>query len=204
MQDLSDIIIQKQQQNTRTGSEFETDSLWALQKAFPKLQNCIGSDLDKHEGTDFVHNDLRLDATLDFDGKKFVPFQFDTGIPATSFANFKMGIRIGNDHNGYTEFPEPVVVIGLTMDSHTYRCCQDEIVENMVKHADDLMFAANDAYLDYTTQDQEERDELFSQPLRPNKNFVAPKGMSDRYAELNELQNQIMNSKETGEDYEYD
>ena len=198
MRDICDIIIQKQP----TGSEFETDSLYALQKSCTSLKNCIGSDIDKNEGTDFIYQDLRLDATLDFEHKDNMPFAFDTGIPAATGQNFQMGIRIGNNHKGYTEFPEPVVVIGLCMDSHTYRLYQDNILENMIKNADDLMFAANDAYLDYITTDDKEREELFTQPLRTNNRYETPHNISEKFDTLNKQQYMLMQNNKK-EDIEY-
>lgn len=198
---IEDIIIRKEQQKQRTGSEFEKDTFRSLNTAFPKLQNHIGNDLDVNEGTDFTNNDVRIDATLDFRHKDFMPFSCDTGIEATPIHNFQLGIRLGNSHKGFTEFPEPVVVIGLDMTSQEYRTWQDVIEENMVANANGLMFAINDAYLDYITDDKEERKELFSQPLRPNKSFEKPKNLSKRFEDLNELQYSIMEQKDEGDQY---
>ena len=201
MYSLDAIAIYHDQSSRRSGSDFESDVYNALSKEF-KIEKHIGDDMDKNEGTDFTHGELRIDTTLDFVNKDHMPFVCDTGITATSCHNFKMGIRIGNSHKGFHEFPEPVVVIGLDMDTREYRKWQDVIEESLVKHAKQIMFAANDVYLDYTTTDKEEREELFEQPLKTNRAFHEPDKLSERYKELNELQYSVK-TKNKGDD-QYD
>ena len=184
--DLSDLMILDDRQ---IGKQFEDDICWVLKKKNPTaIKRQIGTNLDTKEGTDFLYQALRIDATTDFHGKDNMPFVTETNIPATRWQNFQIGIRLGNSHHGYTEFPEPVVVLGLSMDARTYRQHQDEIIENLDVHADELMFAATDAYLDYTTTDKEEREELFSQPLQPNPSYSPPETLGDRYKRLNLFQ----------------
>ena len=199
---LDNIIIKNDELGRHSGSEFEKDIYRALSTEFPKLENHIGDSMDKNEGTDFTHNNLRLDTTLDFSGKDYMPFISDTNITATPFHNFQIGVRIGNSHRGFHEFPEPVVVVGLDMDAHEYRKYQEVIEESLIKHAKQIMFAANDAYLDYTTVDKEERENLFSQPLKPNKSFHKPKDLSERYEKLNDFQYSIMETKNGDNQYD--
>ena len=193
--DLSDIIIAEEERKKRAGYEFEKDTIWALRKSHPTLENCIGTDLDKCEGTDFIHNSVRFDITLDFKNKDHMPFMIDTDIKVTQNDTMHMGVRIGNRHNGYTEFPEPVIILGLNMDSRTYKKREDEIVDNLVKQADDIIMTANDVYLDYTTTDQDERQDLFDLQLEVNKKFRKPKTISQRYDILNEQQYSVISER---------
>ena len=201
--DLCDTFLREEKNKIRAGNEFENDLSWALKKSCKSLENCIGTEIDYNEGTDFRHKDLRIDATLDFEYKEiYMPFSFDTKIPAGAGQNFQIGIRLGNTHNGYTEFPKPVVVVGLRMDAHMYRQYQDEIFDNMIKHADDLMFAINDAHLDYITTDEQERKELFTQPLRKNNKYKRPRKLGEEFDKLNQQQYKLMENNEKG-DTEY-
>ena len=102
--------------------------------------------VDKCEGTDFkislreMHDSveyIRVDATLDFDNKDNMPFMYDTGIVALEYPdkkNFKIGIRIGNTHNRFTEFNEPVVVIGVDCTPEEYKNNENIIESNLSRN----------------------------------------------------------------------
>ncbi len=191
--DLSDYICSL----GHTGAEFEDDFEEALFTRNPKekLTKTRGTELDKNEGTDFFHQGLRLDTTLDFSNKDTMPYVFDSKIPATGFQNFQIGIRHGNKHNGYTEFPEPVVVIGLDMEPYLYRLNKYEIMKNITAHADEIFRSAEDAYVDYTSNTLEDREDLIDQPLRPNKNYRQPKAITEIFYKCNLMQDTVMNQK---------
>ena len=180
------------------GEHFEDEFQTAMFKALPSLEKTT-EEVDKKEGADFLINqgEIRLDTTLDFTNKKFVPFVFDTQIPATSDQTFKIGIRIGNAHNGYTEFSKPVVVIGLDLDPYAYKMSESTIAQNLLTHRDELRNAIYDAHLDYTTLDKKEREEtLFAEPLRPNPNYREPRAITDCMKKYNDMQYKIMENKE--------
>lgn len=186
--DVEREIFGEHNRTVTVGSEFEADFLEILSKKYKKLESRIGSLTDKHEGTDFVLNDVRIDTTLQFSNKNFMPFIYETKIPATPHENFTMGIRIGNSHNGYTEFPKPVVVIGLDMTPHEYDVWENVIEDNLTRYADDIILTITDVYLTYTSQEEEDRNGLAIPCLTPNKNYKQPKNIGSQFSQLNDLQ----------------
>lgn len=116
-----------------------------------------------------------------------MPYIQDTGIPATKFTNFKMGVRHGNHHDkAYHPFDEPVVVIGVDMTPREFYQNRDEIEANVKEHAEELIAKADDTLLDYTTTDPEERKDIEAQPLKPNPFYRRPKNIPDRYKRFEE------------------
>ena len=186
--DVEREIFNRGVQLDSAGQMLEADFLGILSKKYKKLESRIGSLTDKHEGTDFVLNDVRIDTTLQFSNKDFMPFIYETKIPATPYENFTMGIRIGNSHNGYTEFPKPVVVIGLDMTPHEYKVWENVIEDNLTRYADDIIITITDVYLTYTLQEEEDRDGLAIPCLISNKNYEQPKTIGSQFAQLNDLQ----------------
>lgn len=181
----------------QTGTLFEDDICAIFASEFPKLKNHRGTSLDKYEGTDFSLFDMRMDSTLNFSDKKWMPFWFETDIPATDTENFKMGIRHGNSYKGYSEFSKPVVVIGLDMESVDYKKNRDQIINNMRTHIQDLFNYAEAAYSDYTELDKEERNYLEITPLRKNDKYRPPRHIGERYQALNNFQYSTMETKNT-------
>lgn len=174
------------------GNEFEDGFVFATKKAFKdskvyKVKNLTGTNVDYTEGTDLMIGEIRIDPTINFDNKDYMPFVADTGIVAVGRQTWQMGVRHGNSHKGYQEFKEPVVVIGLNMSAQEYRANEDAILESLEKNAEDLMVKADDCLLDYTTTDSYERLDLYDTPLKPNSNYKEPKRIGDRYKAYNNI-----------------
>ena len=172
------------------GTEFEQTVIAIMKKTLPrglKFQSTLSSKDDIEQGTDAVCGEVRIDLTSNFTHKNYMPYIQDTGIPATRFTNFKMGVRHGNHHDrAYHPFDEPVVVIGVDMTPREFYRNQDEIEANVKKYAEELIAKADDTLLDYTTTDPEERKELVTQPLEPNPLYRRPKNIPDRYKRFEE------------------
>jgi hypothetical protein len=181
--------------NQQTGKDFEDDVIEILKSKFSNIKTCSDTSLDAKEGTDFIYNQLRVDLTLNFDEKEFMPFEFTTDVPAILSQNFKIGIRHGNSHNNYTEFETPVVVIGINMDAATYKANKYQILNNVRNHAEDIIYAATDAYLDYISTEKEDRETLFSAPLKTNDRYVKPRHIGETHRKSIEFQNSIMQQK---------
>ena len=156
--------------NNKIGNVFESDFYSVLKRKYEKV-TCLqtGTDIDKQEGTDITYRDIRIDCTTDFAMKDFMPAIYETNIPATRTQKFMIGIRIGNSYKGYTEFQQPTVVIGVNMNGHDYNIHEDELLDNLEAHIEELMMAAGDAYEDFITI--EEREELFTAPLKINPRY---------------------------------
>lgn len=187
-----DSTMWKALHSDKSGKEFESDMICALRHKFQdsriyRIKNMGGTRMDKEEGTDFLCGEIRLDATMNFNDKDTMPFIADTGIPATRNQNFLVGVRHGNTYRGYKGFPQPVIVIGVDMDSHTYHQYDIEIIENTQKHAEELMDFASDCLEDYLTVDPEERLDLYRTPLRPNPSYKEPKNIESKYAQKNRV-----------------
>ena len=176
----------------KTGTEFETDMVDMLSDVFQnsrvyKIRKTTGTIADTKEGTDFFCGEIRLDATMDFRDKDFMPFVADTGIPATEIQNFLVGVRHGNSHRGYQGFPEPVVVIGVNMDPSTYHQYENLVMDNAKRHATELMDFASDCLEDYITTDPTERKDLYRTVLRPNPRYREPRNIEPQYARSNRV-----------------
>lgn len=159
---------------------------------------------DLYEGTDMIYDDdLRLDLTTAFDTKDNMPYMFDTGIPAANGKNYMMGVRIGNTHKGHTDFPEPVIVFGVTMEPKEYYNHEDELLKSLHENAKQLISKAYDAIDDYQCTDMEERQELFDTPLQRNPKYKMPKKVkNNRYLEIEELRKEIDKNNTYIETYE--
>lgn len=172
------------------GTEFEQTVIAIMRKTLPsgwKFKSTLSSKDDHEQGTDAMCGEIRIDLTSNFTNKNYMPYIQDTGIPATRFTNFKIGIRHGNHHDrSYHPFDEPVVVIGVDMTPREFYQNQDEIEVNVKEHAEELMTMATDTLIDYTTTDPEERKIIDTQPLRPNPLYRQPKNLPDRYRRFEE------------------
>lgn len=157
------------------GQEFEEDVVVAFAEAFEgsktyRILNCVGSVIDKKQGTDFMCGDLRLDITTNFSGKDCMPFIYESDIELSSLHNLKFGVRFGNKHG---DFPKPVVVIGTDVLSEDYYLWKKDIVNAIKQQASKIIEIASDCFDDYYTVDKKDRSELFSTPLRRNPLFRA-------------------------------
>lgn len=203
------------------GNTFETDMFGAMKRTYPsyqkkgKLKLTTGTELDTNEGTDIIFDDMRLDPTLNFSNKKYMPFIYETDIQATPFHNWKIGIRIGvkyfKKHKSiYTNFPQPVVVIGLDMSASDYRVWRDAIIENMTANNNEIMYdlftKAQDAYFDYITTDKEKRKELEDTPLKPNNSYIQNKDTNNYYKKRNNVTRPLPHIDDNGDtnDPQYD
>lgn len=184
----NDNMFETFRRKDQLGSVFEQDFIDMLKCRFKTVKDMRSSKDDKEQGTDIILNSVRMDITMNFAQKDWMPFSFETDIPATITDNIKIGVRHGNSHKGYTEFKEPVIVIGVDMEPYTYRLYEDEILDNIDKNIDNILIAATDAIQDYTTTDKEERKELFDTPLRKNKNYKPPRHLGTKYKMLNDQQ----------------
>ena len=189
------------------GYEFENDCIHAmnqsLQKIDPKTKKIqtpvqkANAHADKAEGTDaFIgqgRSQIRVDFTLNFDNKQHMPFIKETDIPALGTGeNLKMGIRIGNAHynsntnENYSEFNEPVIVIGVTCDPYDYVHNYSNILEeNVRKNAKKIIEEAMNCYVEYT--ETEDRD-CIDKTLIPNNAFHsnAPEHICEKYQRQNQ------------------
>ena len=169
------------------GKEFESDVAYAMHTAHQKIQTPYlrktsdDTHKDQFEGTDIVWTNIRIDATLAFDTSKkndTMPYIYHTDIQLSTGYFLDIGIRIGNISNKdtkrekYNNFPEPVVVIGTTMDAREYKNFHSNIIPECLKaNMQKILYAIGDAYYDYVTKDPEERQLLESQPLQKNPHY---------------------------------
>lgn len=188
-----------------TGHIFEDDFENAIVDAgFKKLKRHIDTDLDINQGTDFTLGSLRIDPTLNFSEKDNMPFIFDTKIPAGAGTNFKIGVRHGNKHKPndkkwsehYSEFEQPVAVIGIDMNANMYRMCQYEVLKNLQENADIILAMAESACEDYTTLDPEDRKDLLAEPLQQNYKYREPKNIGPEYKRYNQAQAIFIQTKQ--------
>lgn len=179
---------------THEGHFFETNCVGWLASKITNVKSHIGTKLDTEQGTDCTigkgAGEIRIDFTMNFSNKSWMPFITETDIPGLPWQNLKMGIRHGNSHKGYSEFEKPVIVIGFDCNAGDMRQYEDIIQENFEQHAEDIYYAAMDCYLDYTSKG-EEREELFSEPLKKNPSYKPPRELGKKYQQLNKMRMQI-------------
>jgi len=141
-------------------------------------------EIDYYQGTDATFDDgelrIRIDPTLNFYGKPFMPYIADSEIPCGN-GTVLFGIRHGNEHNGYTPFPEPVVVIGISADAREYNNNFFCIKEDLQKNMNDIMSFAYDIMYDYKAMTIDGRLELESTPLRKNPYYRPPQKRAEKY-----------------------
>lgn len=188
--DLYDTIICE----TQTGKSFEDDVISILSRKFCtdkyyrsrqcQIVNCAGKDIDHNAGTDFIYKsidctEMRIDLTLNFNDKKYMPYIVETDIPVTDSKNLKIGIRHGNTHKGYTEFDKPVVVVGIEMSPYEYRQHEDEILDNIMDHYDDIICEAQTVYEAYT-----DKECITDVDWERNPNYKRPRNLGKQYADI--------------------
>lgn len=86
-------------------SKFQDDPFKAVRNSSP-IQ-------DKNEGTDLFYQGIRIDITLNFDGKVCTK-KIGESYERDSFGSVRFGLRSGN---GLKFFSEPVLVIGFDLFS---------------------------------------------------------------------------------------
>lgn len=160
--------------------------------------------MDKEQGTDIITDmDYHIDLTGNFSRKPNMPFMIDTGIPVCPNAYYpelseqtiKIGIRTGNNHNGYTDFDEPVAVVGFDLsDKGIYEKYSVEISENIAKNIDKIMAYVKDGMMQYQAGEEDyEYLEDDEKPLRKNPNYMPNKKANEsRFAELNAFVEQML------------
>lgn len=180
------------------GSEFEDDIIAVLKQKYPKNFTAqTGTRLDKEQGTDAIFkmgsDEIRMDVTTNFKNKDMMPFIHETDIPATRIppSFFKVGVRVGNSYAGGKEFETPVMVVGIDLDEisgasslgHSYGIHDEELIDNMEKHAGDIMTAVMTVYEDYGTPSPEDREDYgVESVIKPNSKFTTPiKIRDERY-----------------------
>lgn len=191
------------------GKEFERGFIIALKRQFKDnktyhIETHTGTDMDTKQGTDFTCADIRIDPTLNFSHKNYMPYIMETDIAATPCQNFKMGIRHGNHHEGqYHGFDEPVVVIGIDMPPEDYKVWQDEIFKNIEENAFDIIENASIALEDYMAVTKEDREDLIDAPLKKNPNYRPPKNPLQKYANIEKFRAELENQEtENSTNYE--
>ncbi len=147
------------------GKPFEDEMLHALKSS--KFGRYIipvtGTKEDKYNGTDFIlrlndrgqTKNVRVDLTSAFSTKKDnMPLRYESNIsfPDNSKRNVKVGVRIGNSHNGFTPFQEPVIVLGLDVGSDEYAIARGVIRNGLNTRARDVLNLVTKAYLDFNRE----------------------------------------------------
>lgn len=137
--------------NIALGHKFENSVIDSLTMAFHNknehnIKRYTGTQTDIENGTDMTYNRINVDITANFKNKTNMPFIIPTRIKATNEHYFSLGIRTGNNHNGYTEFNDIVIVLGINMHNNQYNKHTDEIYGNIAYYAEDIATAISDAY----------------------------------------------------------
>lgn len=144
----------------RSGTELEQDFMGSVRTCIDRsagkhtARSTSGTYLDREQGTDALIDGMRIDITQDFSGKDHMPLIMDSGIPATRSQNFQIGIRVGNNFHGYTQFERPVIVVGFDATTQEYRQNDEIIMENLAKHGLALFDRCRDAYCDFMFMDK--------------------------------------------------
>lgn len=182
---------------TTNGHDFETTFIAAMRVGFEAndkhaITQVSGTVWDVEQGTDAVIDaKMRIDPTLNFANKSFMPFYMDTGIKATHNQTFKIGLRHGNTHDGYSEFDQTVVVIGLDMLPMEYTRYERTIKWSVVNNAEKLNDIARKCWRDYSTVTPEKREKLKKMPLQPNPKYREPRDIGSKYKHYNALQRSL-------------
>lgn len=197
----------------KTGKEFEDSVIFALKETFKNnktynIVNYTGTDQDIKEGTDFTCGGIRFDATTNFSEKNNMPWIMDTGLDATPFHNFQLGIR---NHNNRKAFPAPVIVLGIDIDPYTYNIYSEYIENKLQEHAQELMYMANDCLDDYQITDPEERKDMDIQPiLKQNPDYTQPRNLTENYKKIEAFRSKLSHfdniekSAQTKKELEYE
>lgn len=96
---------------------------------------------DLFKGIDFRSNGLPVDLTYNFVGKDHTEKVGEYHLSCGSTVEF--GIRTGNSHKGYTQFEEPVLVIGVELPDVAF---MKGIVQTFAKKFAEISEQAEDLY----------------------------------------------------------
>lgn len=170
----------------QVGREFETEFInactqWAknLTRDSIEVANITHSIDDTDHGQDakIIKYDLDgeevlnlyIDPTLNFTGKLSTsPFVASTDVLLDIYP-VKLGIRTGNKHNGFKEFPFPTIAIGVDVSPSQFRDMDSRILQRELLIAmPKIMDKVIDVYQDYNTLDPEKRKLLPARPLTTN------------------------------------
>ena len=184
------------------GKEFEDLIYFYMCKIYNNAIRHLGDDLDTKQGTDIEINEIRIDVTLNFSNKDYMPFVYETKIEAFPGEYFKIGIRHGNSHYNaekkehYNEFDKAVIVVGLDIRPKDYYLWDNVIIDNLSKDkynkARKLVYEIEKAYDDYRFIDEQERiDYEIEHILKGNKDYEEPGGLGEFYKEHNEFQKEL-------------
>lgn len=177
---MSQSVLDKYASGQNTyGEEFEQEVISIAKHKLGHYKTYKVTDTSKtkddiEQGTDFIVNDIRIDATLNFDEKDNMPYIHKTDILAYRGHPFYTGIRTGNNHKGqYNEFKEPVIVIGCNVSAAEYRQWAYVISDSIQDNIQELIDIAADDLYDFETTDPEDRPDISY--LKPNPRYQAPK-----------------------------
>ena len=195
-----DIFMHNIDKEKRTGELMEEDLCVVFASVFEKLDNKYynskdfkdtrGTYEDKCNGTDFIFQGIRMDITLNFSNKNFMPGIYEY-VKKDSYKDLplKLGIRYANDYynNGhrYKEFDDPVVVCGFDLDSKTYNLYRQHIEDFIEKNAVEIFDKISDIYCDFTAE-MDDRENV-AHLLHENKQ-AAPISVKDQLNNKNMTQ----------------
>ena len=130
-----------------TGTEFEGEFIELLSPLFDgKIESCVGSYLDKEQGTDLLVDGYRFDLTTDFIHKDNTEVLEELTTCLGRFATVKVGIRTGNCHNGFTPFEKPVIVIGFLEPFQFIKRNLEAVMEELANSFMDIFLDATYIY----------------------------------------------------------
>lgn len=115
---------------------------------------------DIAEGTDMFDGEIHVDFTSNFDGKDHMAKIFDTIVCVSKrYPVIHYGIRIGNNHKDVQGqvsehlFQVPVLVVGITMFSSSFKMIRDPFMEGVYQHLDEIVETGEDLYYQYLDQE---------------------------------------------------
>jgi len=144
----------------KAGYIFEKEMRDAYEWAFRRYYNADTTILvsssrkeDVEEGTDFFDGEIRIDFTINFEGKNnmFTVFKKTVNI-SPWLPEFQFGIRTGSNYAGGTRFQTPVLVIGINMVPYEYFREHNFLMDCVYDHIQKIMETGEELY--YLFQDQ--------------------------------------------------
>jgi len=126
------------------GKELEDEVSFVMKKIGVSK---IGSKEDKEQGTDIVIYGVPCDITCDYYGKDHMeklPKVLDLKHIRISY-----GVRTGNNHNGFTKFDIPVLVIGIDAPIEYVKNYFDTIIDDIKRNLDEVVDMGQSQYFDW-------------------------------------------------------
>lgn len=115
------------------------------------VQSCLGTELDRTQGTDCFIYKVPCDVTLNYEGKNNMR-RLHMTYPLNENWTLKFGIRFGNNHDGFTQFLKPVLVIGVCRNNERVRFDIDELRSAFFQNAKTICTGCRDLYRYWKTQ----------------------------------------------------